>query len=153
MTASLDDLDRRVIHELEEDGRRAFRDIARGLGVSEATVRARVRRLESTGVLKIVAFADPAQLGQLRLALALITVAAGHHGEVLACLTKLPEVAYVSTILGPADICAQVLVKDDATLWRFVTEQLRGLVGITDVQTIVEVEVHKLRYASPLPQG
>lgn len=152
MNPSLDALDRRVIHELEQDGRRAFRDIARELDVSEATVRARVRRLQSSGVLKFVAFADPTKLGQLRLALALMTVAAGHHDAVLAQLTQLPEVAYVSTILGPADICAQVLVPDDAALWRFVTGELRGMEGVTDVQTIVEVEVHKLRYASPVQQ-
>jgi Lrp/AsnC family transcriptional regulator for asnA, asnC and gidA len=145
----LDDLDRRVIDELQQDGRRAFRDIARELGVSEATVRSRVRRMEDGGVLKFVAFADPAQLGQLRLALVLLTVAAGRHPAVIAHLKELREVAYVSTILGPADICAQVLVADDAALWSFVTDRLRGLEGVTDIQTIVEVEVHKLRYVSP----
>ena len=138
MIAPLDDLDRRVIGELQHDGRRAFREIARTLGVSEATVRARVRRLERSGALRIVAFADPSALGHRRLALTLITIAAGSHDDVIETLVALPEVGYVSTILGPADVCAQVLVADDRALSEFVTGVLRAIPGVTDVQTVCD---------------
>jgi Lrp/AsnC family transcriptional regulator, regulator for asnA, asnC and gidA len=148
MDPALDELDRLIVRELEQDGRRPFREIARSLEVSEATVRARVRRMEQAGALRIVAFADPAHLGgPERLALLLLTVAAGAHDDVLARLEALPEVAYLSAIVGPADVCAQVLVEDDAALWRFVNDVVRALPGVTAVQTIVEVEVRKLRYA------
>ena len=40
---SLDHVDREILRQLQTDGRRPFREIARELGVSEATVRARVR--------------------------------------------------------------------------------------------------------------
>ena len=45
----LDDLDHAIIRELEQDGRRAFREIARTVDTSEATVRARVTRLPEAG--------------------------------------------------------------------------------------------------------
>lgn len=148
MDPTLDELDRLIVRELEQDGRRPFREIARSLDVSEATVRARVRRMEQAGALRIVAFADPAHLGgPERLALLLLTAAPATHDDVIARLVAMPEVAYVSAIVGPADVCAQVLVADDAALWRFVNETVRALPGVERVETIVEVEVHKLRYA------
>lgn len=148
MEPTLDALDRLIVRELEQDGRRPFREIARSLEVSEATVRARVRRMEQAGALSIVAFADPAHVGgRSRLALLLVSVEAGAHDGVVERLVALAEVAYVSAIVGPADVCAQVLVEDDAALWRFVHDVVRAIPGVAAVQTIVEVEVHKLRYA------
>jgi Lrp/AsnC family transcriptional regulator, regulator for asnA, asnC and gidA len=150
MRMSLDDLDRALIAELQEDGRRPFREIARTLEVSEATVRARVRRLQDAGVLRIVAFADPVALGHSQLALVFLTVRPGRHDAVLEALVAIDEVAYVSTVLGEADICAQVLVRDESSLWRIVNDRLRAIDGVESTRTIVEVEVHKLRYPSPV---
>jgi Lrp/AsnC family transcriptional regulator for asnA, asnC and gidA len=148
---ALDDLDRAILVTLEDDGRRAFRDIARQLGVSEATVRARVRRLEDAGVLRIVAFADPLKLGNSAMALLFLRVNAAHHDEVVAALVERPEVSYVSTVLGTADICAQVVVRDQAELGTFVRNQVRVLPGVIETQTIPETEVHKLRFSTAIP--
>jgi Lrp/AsnC family transcriptional regulator, regulator for asnA, asnC and gidA len=148
---TLDELDRALIAQLQEDGRRPFREIARTLEVSEATVRARVRRLQEAGMLRIVAFADPVALGHSQLALVFLTVGSGHHDAVVRALVDVDEVAYVSTVLGEADVCAQVLVRDDAALWRIVNDRLRAINGVESIRTIVEVEVHKLRWPSPPP--
>src|SRR3954447_25526083 len=88
----LDDLDRSIITELQNDGRRSFREIARSIGVSEATVRTRVRRLDEAGALRIVAFADPLKLGNAELALLFLRVANNRHDAVIAELERLPEV-------------------------------------------------------------
>ena len=45
MQTEFDDTDRAILRELQEDGRRSFRAIARSVGVSEGTVRSRVRRI------------------------------------------------------------------------------------------------------------
>ncbi|MGW1006929.1 Lrp/AsnC family transcriptional regulator [Streptomyces sp. NPDC002520] len=144
MTAELDDLDRAIIAELEQDGRRAFREIARSLDVSEGTVRSRYRRLEDAGVLKITAFADPGRFGSARLALLFLKVAPEHHNSVVDLLTACPEVSYVSTTLGRADVFAQVLTADDAELWRFLQERVRPLEGVMETECTLEIAVHKL---------
>src|ERR1700742_1089470 len=100
---ALDDLDRAIMRELEEDGRRAFREISRSVGASEATIRARVKRLQDLKILRIVAFADPEQLGGSQLALVFLTVELARHEEIVGQLADLPEVSYVSTLLGRAD--------------------------------------------------
>ncbi|MEU0832392.1 Lrp/AsnC family transcriptional regulator [Streptomyces sp. NPDC056231] len=147
----LDDLDHAIIAALEEDGRRAFREIARSLNVSEGTVRARYRRLEETGVLKIAAFADPGHLRTGRLALLFLRVAPAHHDAVVAALCRHPEISYVSTMLGRADVFAQVLVQDDNELWRFLQNQVRPLEGVLDTEAVLEVAVHKLWFNGRVP--
>ncbi|MGW1841353.1 Lrp/AsnC family transcriptional regulator [Streptomyces sp. NPDC001966] len=147
----LDDLDHAIIAALEEDGRRAFREIARSLNVSEGTVRARYRRLEETGVLKIAAFADPGVLRAGRLALLFLKVAPAHHESVVAALCRHPEVSYVSTLLGKADVFAQVLVADDNELWTFLQQKVRPLEGVEETEAVPEVAVHKLWFNGRIP--
>ena len=52
---AVDEIDRRLIELLGEDGRRTFTEMATIVGVSEGTVRARVQRLAADGTLRIVA--------------------------------------------------------------------------------------------------
>ncbi len=75
----LDATDERILEALQDDGRRSFRNIAREIGVSEGTVRTRVRRLEAAGALRFLAFVDPSQLGRRVLALVLVRVEAEHQ--------------------------------------------------------------------------
>ncbi|MFB7455934.1 Lrp/AsnC family transcriptional regulator [Streptomyces sp. NPDC056188] len=156
----LDDLDHAIITALEQDGRRAFREIARSLGVSEGTVRARFRRLEEAGVLKIAAFADPGRFRAGRLALLFLRVAPEHHEAVVAALCARSEVSYVSTMLGRLDVFAQVLVADDNELWTFLQREVRPLEGVLETEAVLEVAVHKLWFngrppaaAAPRPEG
>ncbi len=146
---TLDELDRAIVHELEEDGRRALREIARNLGSSEATVRARVKRLQDANILRIVAFADPEQLGNTHLSLVFLTVDPVRHADVVAALVEFPEVTYVSTVLGRADLCAEVMTADNAALWSFLNEKVARIEGVRGTETTPILKVHKLRYATP----
>jgi len=145
----LDDLDRAILRQLEEDGRRAFREIARTLGTSEATVRARVKRMQDLEILRIVAFADPERLGNQQLALVLLTVDPHRHSDVVAALTALPRISYVSTLLGRADICAEVSSANNVELWEFLQSQVNTIEGVRTVETMSVLHVHKLRYGTP----
>jgi Lrp/AsnC family transcriptional regulator for asnA, asnC and gidA len=146
---TLDELDRAIVHELEEDGRRALREIARNLGSSEATVRARVKRLQDANILRIVAFADPERLGNTHLSLVFLTVDPVRHQAVVDALVEMPEVTYVSTVLGRADICAEVLTADNAALWALLNEKMARIEGVRSTETTPILKVHKLRYATP----
>jgi Lrp/AsnC family transcriptional regulator for asnA, asnC and gidA len=143
----VDDVDRRILRQLQEDGRRSFRAIARATAVSERTVRTRVRRMQDTGLLRFLAFIDPRRLEHQVLALVLLRVRAQAHDEIVAALTSWPEVSYVSTLMGRADIYAQVVCRDTEELWDLVGHRLRGLDGVLETETMTEMRVHKFRYA------
>ncbi|KXU33944.1 AsnC family transcriptional regulator [Ventosimonas gracilis] len=150
-TSSLDSLDLDIIRQLQENGRRAFREIARHLQVPEATVRVRVKRLQEQGVLQVLAFLNPEKLGPAKLALLFVNVAPKEHEQVIDTLGRWSEVSYLSTTLGTADICVQVLCRDDESLWA-IKQRVRNLPGIRDVRTMQEVKVHKIRFSLP-PNG
>jgi len=149
--SSLDSLDLGIIRQLQEDGRRAFREIARHLEVPEATVRVRAKRLQEQGVLQVLAFLNPEKLGPAKLALLFVNVAPKEHEQVIDTLGRWSEVSYLSTTLGTADICVQVLCRDDESLWA-INQRVRNLPGVREVRTMQEVKVHKIRFSLP-PDG
>jgi Lrp/AsnC family transcriptional regulator for asnA, asnC and gidA len=59
----LDGIDRGIINALQRNGRESFRRIAAGLGVSEATVRARYGRLCEQSILQVTGVTNPLGLG------------------------------------------------------------------------------------------
>lgn len=147
---SLDSLDYGIIRELQEDGRRAFREVARNLDVPESTIRTRVKRLQEQGVLQILAFTDPAHLGRAAIAMLFLRVDPLAHEEIVTTLERWPEVCYLSTTLGRSDICAQVLCGDDRALWQ-LTQRVRSLPGILQLDLMQEIKVHKIRFTLPEP--
>lgn len=148
-TAKIDELDRGIIRELQADGRRPLREVARNLGIAEATVRLRLKRLQDEEILQVVAFADPTKLGPSHMALLFLTVTPVAHRTVIDQLNEWPEVSYLSTTLGDADICAQVLCSDQSALW-VLRQKVHSLDGVTTVRILNEVDVHKLRFALPI---
>ena len=86
--SKLDALDSDIVRELQEDGRRPFREVARNLSVPEATVRTRVKRLQDQGILQILAFTNPAKLGDAKLALMFVNVAPQDHERVVDTLGR-----------------------------------------------------------------
>ncbi len=142
---SLDRIDREIVRHLQEDGRRSFREIARDINVSEATVRARFRNLQESGILRIVAFADPFRLGHSVLALVFVQVEADTHERVVEAIASWPEVSYVSTLIGSADMFVQVVCRDNEALWELVS-RIRGLGGVRRTETMIEMKVHKFKF-------
>lgn len=147
-TGALDETDAAIIEELYTAPRMAFREIARRVDVSEATVRTRVRRLEESGVLRFTAFVDPSGFGRGVLGVALVDVEASRHDQVVAELSGWPEVVYLSTLFGTHSLQLQFSAGNEAELWRLV-QATRTLPGVLAVHSQVEVEIHKIRYVPP----
>jgi Lrp/AsnC family transcriptional regulator for asnA, asnC and gidA len=145
----LDALDRAIISQLQVDGRRPFRAIARSLNVAEGTVRLRATRLQDEGILRILALADPFRLGFAVQASVLIRVAPAAHGRVAETLADWPEVMYLSSCAGSADLYMHVICKSQDDLWRLLSERLGGVDGVLSSETFMELHVYKARYVYP----
>jgi Lrp/AsnC family transcriptional regulator for asnA, asnC and gidA len=145
----LDELDRGIISHLQQDGRRPFRAIARALGVAEGTVRLRAVRLQEEGMLRILALADPFALGYAVQASVLVRVTPAAHAQVAETLTEWPEVMYLSSCAGPADLYMHIVCRDHDDLWRLLVERLGAVTGVVGTETLMELRVHKARYVYP----
>lgn len=140
----LDDLDKQIIVALEEDGRRPYRDIARSIGVAEATVRARVARLSEAGLIRITAVGDPLGLGVSTTAVSLIRTRPGTVHQVATALATRPNVRFVGIAFGSADIVIQTLHRDVRALHDFMTRELPRLApDVTSTETLQLADVLK----------
>ena len=143
----LDEIDRALITQLQQDGRRAYREMARSLGVSEGMVRWRVRRLMDEGTLRVVAIADPFRLGYKVLASLLLRVSPGRLERVVDTLSGWEDVVYVSTCTGRVDVYLQVVCHDHEDLWELLARRIPAIGGVEETETLMELKVHKLQYA------
>jgi Lrp/AsnC family transcriptional regulator for asnA, asnC and gidA len=142
----LDALDRAIIGHLQEDGRRSLRSIADALSVSEGTVRFRVRRLQDQGLMRILAFVDPHHFGYQVSASVMLDVEPGRHGEVIKQLMEWPEIVYLSSTTGRANVYAHLVCASRSELLNVMTERLAAVQGVAVRESMIELEIHKARY-------
>lgn len=141
---TLDALDRALVAALEDDGRRPYRDIARDLGVAEATVRHRVAKLVDSGLIRITAVGDPLALGVEVAAIAMLRLRPGTVQGSAELLTAYPNVRFVGASFGTADLIIQTLHRDIDELHAFMTRELpSALPGLVSTETFQLAKVHK----------
>ena len=150
----LDDIDRDVLHALQEDGRISVSELAKQVGLSRAATHARVRKLERAGIIsRYTAIVDPEAVGfEL---LCLIGVAMTLHSQeniarARAAIADMPEVLESWHVTGDFDYILKVAVRSRADLQRFILERLTPVPGIARVNTSLVLGVEKSTTALPL---
>lgn len=132
---ALDETDRALIAELQRDARQSNQSIADALGVSEGTVRSRIRRLEEDGVMRITTVQNLEALGEQAAAYLWITCDRSRLDELGRRIATEPGVGFAAATLGRADLLVIVFRESLAELVRFVDETVKGLPGVVDVRT------------------
>ncbi|GAB35128.1 Lrp/AsnC family transcriptional regulator, partial [Gordonia otitidis] len=103
MPTHLDAIAKKIIEELQADGRSSYAAIGKSVGLSEAAVRNRVQKLSESGLLQIVAVTDPLKLGFSRQAMIGIRCT-GDTERLARQLAEHPEIDYVVLTAGTYDI-------------------------------------------------
>src|SRR5271157_708073 len=132
-----DDTDWKIISVLKA-GAVPNNTIARKLGVSEGTVRARLKRLKEAGILQIRALINPDVLSNQQLVIVAVRVAESKLLERKAEeLSRLENVLSVSIASGRYDLIAEVLLDSNRGLVRFLTEELSSIEGILASESFI----------------
>jgi Lrp/AsnC family transcriptional regulator for asnA, asnC and gidA len=142
---ALDRISKRIIEQLQEDGRRSYAAIARAVGLSEAATRQRVQRLIDERVIQIAAVTDAAAVGFHRMALLGINVE-GDIRSVADKLAGLAEAEYVVICAGQFDVLVELICEDDAHLLRTIDESVRTIPGVRSSEAFVYLQVAKETY-------
>jgi Lrp/AsnC family transcriptional regulator for asnA, asnC and gidA len=146
----LDDLNKRIIDQLQRDGRMSYAALAKQIGLSEAAARQRVQRMLDTGVMQIVAVTDPLTLGFRRQVMVGIKVE-GDMRTVAEKIGQIPEVDYVVICAGSYDILAELVCTDDEHLLSLLNEKIRAVDGVQSTETYVYLKLAKQTYAWGTP--
>jgi Lrp/AsnC family transcriptional regulator for asnA, asnC and gidA len=141
----LDEISKKIIEQLQEDGRRPYGTIGAAVGLSESAVRQRVQRLLDTGVMQIVAVTDPLQLGFARQALIGVRID-GETGSVADALAAIEEIDYVVMTAGSFDILVEVVCEDDDHLLDLLSRQIRRIPGVRSTESFVYLRLRKQTY-------
>jgi len=139
----IDALDRKILEELEANARQSFRDIARKLEVSIATVINRTKAMETAGIIKgYSARLDSEKLGYDIVAIIEIVVSKGKLLEVEDKIGKMPEVHQVYDITGQTDAIIIAKFPNRKELSQFV-KSLLGMPYVERTNTHVVLTVIK----------
>ncbi len=138
-----DELDLKIVALLQEDGRMSTQDIAGALDSTSSTIRKRIRRLEETGTMRVVAVTDFAAAGYDVLLAIGIEVESRSAEAVGLDLAALPEVFSVNLTTGSHDIEILVGARSFDELATFLHEEVSHIDGIGRLSPGLTVEVYK----------
>ena len=142
----MDELDRKIISLLQLDGRASNAKIAREVGVSEGTVRRRLRRLIQDDVVKVIAVPNLEKLGYATTALIGLQTAAGRSDAVAEEIAKLEEAHYVAITTGAYDVFIWAGLESAESLGTFLRTKIGTIEGVQRTETFVNLAIKKRTY-------
>lgn len=139
----LDDLDLRLIALLQERGRENFSLLAKELGVSDATIHNRVKKLQETGHLRRFTV----ELGRERFGYSILAcmgfnIDTGQVQQVVKDLADIPNLYEVWMTTGTHSVTARAIFRDHTDIQNF-TERLHAIKGIQSYDFGIVVEETK----------
>ncbi|MFC3893049.1 Lrp/AsnC family transcriptional regulator [Lentzea rhizosphaerae] len=141
MDTELDEIDRRILSELESDGRLSGRALAERVTISRANAYARFERLVADGVITgFTARVDPVKVGLTTSAYVAMTVRQSNWRDLQVKLRAISEVRHMALMGGEFDVMLLVRAEDNNALRRVVLEQLQTIPGVLSTKTFLIFE-------------
>ena len=152
--ANLDTIDRRLLAELQDDGRMTNVELANRVGLTAPPCLRRVRALEELGVIRgYHADLDPAKLGFSITVFAMVSLrsqAEGDLREFEAAMADLPEVREVHMLNGEIDFIIKIVSEDLQRFQEFLTSKLTPAPNVASVKTSLTIRTSKNLPGVPL---
>lgn len=150
---NFDKIDVKIINMLLEDGRMSASEIARRVrNISERVVRYRIGRMIDDGVIQVSAVVNPDAFGLTIKADVWLEVESDQILDVARKMTVFENVTYVACGIGQNDISIQIVAKDAAEIYYFVTEVVRKVPGVRKTTTSIVPVVLKDVYQWRVPE-
>ena len=143
----LDETNLEIVRHLW-NGRKAYAEIAKDLGITTNTVRRRVNSLLDAGILQIIGLVDPKAISEHRSAFMAFKIVPEMVDRALQQIGQMKSVVMAGWVSGRFDVMAVVFFNHEHSHERFVLEELPKVEGLLAVETFyVEKGVNwQLRY-------
>jgi len=144
--SKIDNTDRDIIEMLQENGRLSNTAIAKKLGVSEATVRARLNRLINEEYIQIVAVGNPIKLGFDIVGMMQFQIDISKVDSIIRELKKLKAIWFIVQTTGNIDIHAEFNIKSLYELNELINKKINKIDGIIRTETSLILDYAKRQY-------
>ena len=152
--ANLDAIDRKLLTELQREGRVTNVELAHRVGLTAPPCLRRVRALEEEGVIRgYHAELDPASLGFSIMVFAMVSLKSQAESalrEFEAAMHDLPEVREVHMLNGEIDFILKIVSKDLQSFQEFLTSKLTPAPNVESVKTSLTIRTAKHEPGVPL---
>lgn len=130
-----DVVDQGIIRILQQDGRVSNVEIARQVGVSEGTVRKRLDRLVSEGLIRITVVPNAAKLGFSTIAFMTLKVDLAQLDQITDQIAQVPEVRAIYLTAGESNLIVEAWFTSSDDLLQFMTQHIGPIPGIRRTAT------------------
>ena len=152
--ATLDNIDRRLLAELQAEGRVTNVDLARRVGLTAPPCLRRVRSLEDAGVIRgYHAELDASKLGFAITVFAMVSLRSQAEEDLRAFenhIKTLPEVRECHMLNGEIDFILKIVSKDLQSFQEFLTSKLTPAPNVASVKTSLTIRTAKNEPGVPL---
>ncbi|MCW2288499.1 Lrp/AsnC family transcriptional regulator for asnA, asnC and gidA [Leucobacter luti] len=148
----LDQVDERLIGLLERDGRMSYAELGTEVGLTPGGARARVKRLQERGVVRVIGVTSPHAVGLRSIASLQIEVE-GDIDRVADEISQFPGVRYLVLGSGNFSLLAEVYAQSSSELFSLINRQIREVSGVSRISTFLYEAVHTHRPVFPTTNG
>jgi Lrp/AsnC family transcriptional regulator for asnA, asnC and gidA len=146
LAKKLDRLDCRLVRLLQTDGRMPNKTIAKELGISEFTARRRLKRLLDHKIIRIVAVADPIDLGFEIAGNLKIRIDLKKTEQVLEQLKQIDSLVWVALTTGGTDVDADFIARSLKEFQELIFGRISKIDGVLSTETSLMIDLVKDTY-------
>ena len=153
---NLDKTDRSLLAEIQQDSRISNSELARRIKLSQPATHARLKRLETLGVVRQhVSLLDRDKLGLDLICFFQVRLEAHSEQALLrfeAEVRDFPEVLECHYLTGQFDYLLKAVFENRSALEQFERQRLRALSDVAQITTSVTLSEIKMTTVLPLPE-
>lgn len=150
----VDDIDRRLLRHLQEDGSQTMAELAERAGLSTGACWRRVEKLEASGVIEgrevVIDHRAMGYAVEVFLRITLDKTQGNAFDEFTKAAREISEVGGIQTLLGRVDIRMDVRARDLAHYQEIYKERILALPHINDVEALMLISEVKNSEALPI---
>jgi Lrp/AsnC family transcriptional regulator for asnA, asnC and gidA len=132
----VDDISKKIIRQLR-NGRKSFGEIAKELSISPNTVRMRVKKLLTDGLLDVAGVIDPGKMDNHFLAIVGVKLKNMNLVKKGEEFKKLKGVVSVGVVTGQFDLILIVLLNNEFGLLEFMTKEVSRVSEVLSTETFI----------------
>lgn len=156
MSIVIDNNDKAILRELQEDGSISNLDLSKKIGLSPSACLARTKNLVETGVIKKFAtIVDEKKLGMEVLAFVLVNLSPLNRQTILSFLedvNRFPQIQECYTLTGSHDYLLKIVAKDMESYRDFIIDSLMQNTTINRVETSMAMSIEKRTVYVPIDE-